>query len=166
MAAFQPANGDKIITDDPALLSLFPKNLAAIPALPPKIRGNTYLLEGEIREFTKSTEAIASIITTQDGVEIPFSSFARCNKEIAIEALDSATKAFNKGRGVWPKMSMRERADRMAAFLEDFKKLKAELVGALMWDICKSEEAATDEVDRTIGAFTHLQMLWQSSQTA
>ena len=46
---------------------------------------------------------------------------------------------------------MKERADRMAAFLEDFKKLKDQLVDALMWDICKSRKDATDEVDRTIG---------------
>ena len=151
MAAFKPANGDSIVTNDPALLKLFPESVSSITSLPPKLRGNTYLLEGEIREFTGSTEAIASIITSQKGEEIPFSSFARCNKEIAIEALDSSEKAFAKGRGVWPRMSMKERADRMAAFLEDFKLIKDELVAALMWDICKSKEAATYEVDRTIG---------------
>lgn len=152
MAAFTPANSDRITKDDPALLRLFPPNVASLSTHPPQLRGNTYLLEGEIREFTASTEPISSIITTQDDTEIPFSSFARCNKEIALEALESATNAFDKGRGVWPKMSMRERADRMAAFLEDFKKLKDELVAALMWDICKSKRDATDEVDRTIGA--------------
>lgn len=152
MAAFKPANGDRIVTDDPALLELFPATVASLPTLPPKLRGNTYLLEGQIREFTKSTEPIASIIATKDGHEMAFSSFARCDKNIAIEALDSSVKAFDKGRGVWPRMSMKERAACMSAFLEDFKLLKEELVSALMWDICKSREAATDEVDRTIGA--------------
>ena len=77
-----------------------------------------------------------------------------------MEALDSSEKAFSKGRGTWPKMSMRERIDRMAAFLEDFKTLKDELVAALMWDICKSARDATDEVDRTIGAFRSFPRVW------
>ena len=154
MTAFKPANGDRISNNDPELIDLFPKTLDSLKSYPPQLRGNTYLLDGEILEFTKSTEAIASIITTQDGSEIPFSSFARCNKEIAIKALDSATRAFDKGRGVWPSMSMKQRAERMAAFLEDFRQLKDQLAAALMWDICKSQKDATDEVDRTIGMFS------------
>ena len=151
MSPFKPANNNKIVTDLHDLLKLFPKSLDSLPSKPPRFEGNTYLLDGHIREFTDSTTPITSIIRTQDGKEVTISSFARCNKDIALHALDAAERAFDKGRGAWPRMSMKERADRMAAFLEDFKKLKDQLVDALMWDICKSRKDATDEVDRTIG---------------
>ncbi|THG93204.1 hypothetical protein EW026_g7969 [Hermanssonia centrifuga] len=139
--------------DDPSLTKLFPTSFEALESLPPKIRGNVYLLNNEIREFTDSTEPIASVVCTQDGKEFSFSSFARCNKAIAIEALDSAYSAYDKGRGEWPRMSMTSRAKKMSAFLEDFKKLKDTMVALLMWDICKSRKDAADEVDRTVGKF-------------
>lgn len=148
MSAFKPANNDKIVTDDQSLLQLFPKSVDQLK--PPKVRGNTYLLNGEIREFTESTDPVSSVITAQDGKAANLTTFARCNKEIAMQALDAAYKAFDKGRGEWPRMSMQERARRMSAFLEDFKRIKDQLVELLMWDICKSKKDATDEVDRTI----------------
>jgi glyceraldehyde-3-phosphate dehydrogenase (NADP+) len=148
-AAFQPANKDRIITDDQSLNQLFPESLDELN--PPKVYGNTYLLNGEIREFMESTEPIGSVITTQDGKQANLATFARCNKDIAVQALDAAYKAFDKGRGQWPRMSMDERAKRMVDFLEDFKKIKDQLTELLVWDICKSRKDATDEVKRTIG---------------
>lgn len=149
MSAFRPANFDKIITDDQSLLQLYPKSVDQLN--PPQVRSNTYLLNGEIREFTGSTDPVSSVITTQDGKKVNLITFARCNKDIAMQALDTAYNAFDKGRGEWPRMSMLERAKRMSAFLEDFKKIKDQLAELLMWDICKSKKDATDEVERTIG---------------
>lgn len=151
MTAFKPANNNKITVDDRSLLQLFPKSVDSLKSHPPQVKGNQYLLNGEIREFTKSTDPVCSVITTQDGQQVNLTTFGRCDKEIALEALDVAHRAFDKGRGQWPRMSMEERAKRMSAFLEDFKKIKDQLVELLMWDICKSRKDAVDEVERTIG---------------
>ncbi|KAI0071926.1 aldehyde dehydrogenase [Panus rudis PR-1116 ss-1] len=148
MSAFKPANNDKITLDDPELLSLFPKSASEVK--PPSLNGNVYLLDGQILKFTDKTDAVVSVITPQDGTRFRISEFARCNEEIAMKALNAAHKAWSNGRGEWPSMSMQERAKRMSAFLEDFKKIKDQLAELLMWDICKSKKDATDEVERTI----------------
>jgi len=150
MSPFRPINHNKVTVNDPSLLSLFPKSLSDIPQPPPQVPGDFYLLGGRIERFTDNVEPVISVITPQDGTEIKISEFARCNKEIALKAVDAASDAWDKGRGEWPRMSMKDRAKRMGAFLADFKELKSQLVDLLMWDICKGKKDATDEVERTI----------------
>ncbi|KAI0786766.1 aldehyde dehydrogenase [Abortiporus biennis] len=149
MSPFRPANHNKLSLDDQELLSLFPKTTADIPAPPPSLPGDVYLLNGEIKRFTDRADPVISVIEPQDGSKIKISEFARCSKEIALQALDAASEAWDQGRGIWPRMSMVERAKHMSAFLEDFKMLREQLIDLLMWDICKSKKDATDEVDRT-----------------
>jgi glyceraldehyde-3-phosphate dehydrogenase (NADP+) len=149
MFAFTPANNDKISWDDKELLSHFPSSKDKVPKWP-SVTGNQYLVDGEILEFTKATEPISTAIYAGDE-RVTISSFARCDKDVAMRALDAATRAWDRGRGKWPQASIQERVKAMFGFMQDFKAAKQELADLLMWDICKSAKDAADEVDRTIG---------------
>ncbi|KAH9832237.1 aldehyde dehydrogenase [Rhodofomes roseus] len=147
MSAFKPANNDHILTDDKELRALFPKSRSTIK--PPSFKGCQYLVHGEIKTFTKATEPIATAIYAGDE-RVVISEFARCDKEVALEALEAAQAAWDKGRGKWPNSTIQERVRAMHGFLQDYKAAREEMAELLMWDICKSKKDATDEIDRTI----------------
>jgi glyceraldehyde-3-phosphate dehydrogenase (NADP+) len=107
-------------------------------------------VNGEIKTFTKSSDKIETAIYA-GSERVVISEFARCDKEVALEALEAAQKAWGKGLGQWPSMKIQDRVKAMHGFLEDYKAAKGEMAELLMWDICKSKKDAEDEIDRTIG---------------
>lgn len=148
MSAFKPANNDCISIEDKELDALFPK--AKTDVAPPSFKGCQYLVNGEIKTFTKATEPIATAIYAGDE-RIVVSEFAMCDKGVALEALAAAQAAWDKGRGEWPNSAIQERVRVMCGFLQDYKTAREEMAEFMMWDICKSKKDATDEIDRTIG---------------
>jgi len=68
----------------------------------------------------------------------------------ALEALDAACKAYDKGQGVWPTMKVAERIEIMEVFVEKMKATREEVVKYLIWEICKTVADAEKEFDRTI----------------
>ena len=58
--------------------------------------------------------------------------------------------AFNKGLGVWPQMSVKERIQCVEKFTTGLKARREEIANILMWEICKNKADAFKEVDRTI----------------
>ena len=148
MSAFKPHNNDRISTEDKQLHALFPKSRTDVA--PPSFEGCQYLVNGEIKTFTKATEPIATAIYA-GGERIVVSEFAMCDKDVALEALTAAQAAWDKGRGKWPNSTIQERVKAMYGFLQDYKTAREEMAELLMWDICKSKKDATDEIDRTIG---------------
>ncbi|EIN05485.1 aldehyde dehydrogenase [Punctularia strigosozonata HHB-11173 SS5] len=146
--AFKPANNDQIVTDCKELEALFPSSKEKLPHVP-SYKGNQYLVNGEVKTFTKSTTKIATAIYA--GAErVVISEFARCDKDVALEALKAAQDAWGRGLGAWPRATIQERVKAMHGFLLDYKAAKEQMVELLMWDICKSRKDAEDEIDRTI----------------
>jgi glyceraldehyde-3-phosphate dehydrogenase (NADP+) len=152
MSAFTSANNDQIFWDDKDLLGHFPSSKKDVPERP-QVKGNQYLINGEIRTFNKKSEDIATAIYV-GGERVVLTQFGMCDKEVALEALSAAQKAWGKGLGKWPTATIQERVKAMHGFLEDFKAAKEDMAKLLMWDICKSEKDALEEVDRTIGELT------------
>jgi glyceraldehyde-3-phosphate dehydrogenase (NADP+) len=68
----------------------------------------------------------------------------------AMEALDAAIVAFNKGKGEWPRMSISGRIRCMLNFVADLKKSRSDIINLLMWEIGKNRKDSEIEVDRTI----------------
>ena len=68
----------------------------------------------------------------------------------ALEALDAAKTAFNRGQGLWPTMKVGERLKCMETFVEKMKFHREEVVKLLMWEICKNKSDSYKEFDRTI----------------
>ena len=154
MSAFTSANNDTVTTDDAILAKAFPTSKADLNI--PQITGNLYLIDGEIKEFTKATEAIATAIYVGGKDRIQISTFGRCDKDVALAAVDAASRAWDRGLGEWPQASVVKRAAALKAFLVDFKARKQLLADLLMWDICKTRKDAMDEVERTIGMWCDL----------
>jgi glyceraldehyde-3-phosphate dehydrogenase (NADP+) len=68
----------------------------------------------------------------------------------SLEALDAAVRAYNNGRGHWPKMPVCERIKHIENFAERMREKKEEIVILLMWEIGKSYEESEKEFDRTV----------------
>ena len=111
----------------------------------------------------KSSMAInptkSSCRATDDGSEDPIVEYEdvvigqmpQMNETQALEVLDTANKAWDKGTGVWPtKYTSVQRIDAIHKVLEELKNKREEIVQVLQWEIGKNYLDAAAEFDRTI----------------
>ena len=68
----------------------------------------------------------------------------------ALQALDAACAAYDKGQGEWPTMKVADRIACMEIFVGKMKTKREEVVKYLVWEICKTVADAEKEFDRTI----------------
>ena len=68
----------------------------------------------------------------------------------ATEALNAALKAYDKGKGVWPTMHVKDRIECMEKFVVQMETKRDEVVRLLMWEIGKSLPDSQKEFDRTV----------------
>jgi glyceraldehyde-3-phosphate dehydrogenase (NADP+) len=68
----------------------------------------------------------------------------------ALDALEAAVKAYDKGQGVWPTMRVRDRIECMEKFVRIMETKKVDVVKYLMWEIGKTLPDSEKEFDRTI----------------
>ena len=129
----------------------------AISAIPEKFRitqlihQKNYLLNGEIREWDGSTsEVYSTISSTEEYAPTLLGSIPTMGESEALEALDAALKAFDKGKGVWPTMRVRDRIACMEKFVKLMETKRDEVVKLLMWEIGKSLPDSEKEFDRTV----------------
>jgi glyceraldehyde-3-phosphate dehydrogenase (NADP+) len=71
-------------------------------------------------------------------------------EETALEAVNAANEAYNRGKGIWPTMSVTDRLKCMETFVEKMKMHRETVVKLLMWEICKNKTDSYKEFDRTI----------------
>ena len=67
-----------------------------------------------------------------------------------VEAINSAVAAFDRGKGDWPTMKVKDRIACMNTFVEKMRPHREEVVRLLMWEIGKTKNDAYKEFDRTI----------------
>lgn len=112
---------------------------------------DTYLVNGELKKWTGETTPVYSTISSTDGYEptllgsIPF-----MGESEAIEAVNSASAAFDNGQGLWPTMKVVDRIKCMENFVVKMKTTRKEVVKFLMWEIGKSLGDSEKEFDRTV----------------
>lgn len=111
-----------------------------------------YLINGKIHNWSGDMEKVFSpVYFEKDGQFDNFiGSYPLMGKKEALEALDAAVNAFNKGKGKWVKMSIQERISHMLTFVHEMKKKRTEIVNLLMWEIGKNKKDSEKEFDRTI----------------
>lgn len=126
-------------------MDFFEKNVK-IPHLDQK----TYLVGGELREWTGEVTKVFSPICYEDGSRIEIGSYPNQTFNQANEAADAAIAAYNNGQGIWPTMTLAKRIDCMQNFVQLMKEQKRKVVRFLIWEICKSESDAEKEFDRTV----------------
>jgi glyceraldehyde-3-phosphate dehydrogenase (NADP+) len=108
-----------------------------------------YLVNGVIEKWKGETSEVYSVITT-DGKPTLLGTIPDMETDAALNALEAAKNAFNRGQGLWPTMKVGERLKCMEAFVKKMKLHREEIVKLLMWEICKNKSDSYKEFDRTV----------------
>ena len=115
------------------------------------IHQREYLSGGELRSWKgKTTEVYSTISTSPDYSPTLLGSIPAMGEEEAMQALDAALHAYDKGKGVWPTMKVRDRIACMEKFLAQMEGQREKVVQLLMWEIGKSLPDSEKEFDRTV----------------
>ena len=131
-------------------------NTSEIPeAYRPKLTTfNQYLVDGELKTWNGKMAEVYSTIRTENekGEMVPtlLGSVPDMESAPALEALESAKRAFDRGKGQWPTMRVRERLTCLERFADKMKLHREETVKLLMWEIGKTLADSEKEFDRTV----------------
>ena len=112
---------------------------------------STYLVNGELKTWEGKTSDVYSTISSTDSYEPTcLGSIPNLTEKEALEALDAAGDAYNRGQGLWPTMKVEDRIACVEKFVEQMKTKREEVVKLLMWEIGKSLKDSAKEFDRTV----------------
>jgi glyceraldehyde-3-phosphate dehydrogenase (NADP+) len=112
---------------------------------------NTYLVSGKLKSWKGETaEVYSTISSTEDYKPTLLGKIPQLGKVEALEALDSACDAYDRGQGLWPTMKVVDRIACMEDFVTQMKTKRAEIVKLLMWEIGKNLPDSEKEFDRTV----------------
>ncbi len=139
------------------LAALFPQ-FEEIPAsyrLPTLVVQDEYLCGGELRRWTGPFNEVVSPVCEPDEEGAPPSPRVigrtpSLGAEQALEVLEAAVKAWDRGRGAWPTMPVEGRIRCVEEFARRMREHREEVVRLLMWEIGKSLFDAGKEFDRTV----------------
>ena len=112
---------------------------------------NTYLVGGELKPWSGETSQVYSTISsTEDYKPTLLGTIPTLGEKDALDALDAACVAYNKGQGLWPTMKVVDRIVCMEKFVDQMKTKREEIVKLLMWEIGKNLPDSEKEFDRTV----------------
>ena len=104
-----------------------------------KVKQTSYLVKGNLIKWDGDFSPVYSTISsTPDYNPTLLGNIPSLGKEQALEALDSACNAFDKGKGLWPTMKVIDRIKAMENFVEEMKQKREIVVKLLMWEIGKN----------------------------
>ncbi|AUC80083.1 NADP-dependent glyceraldehyde-3-phosphate dehydrogenase [Nonlabens sp. MB-3u-79] len=110
-----------------------------------------YLVNGELRQWNgESSQVFSSISSTETYQPTLLGSIPNLGEKEAIESLDAAVAAYDRGQGLWPTMKVEDRISCMKKFVEQMKTKRAAVVKLLMWEIGKNLPDSEKEFDRTV----------------
>ena len=116
------------------------------------INHKEYLINGKIRIWEgKQANVISTLLCDSEDKE-PFllGKTPEMSADLALEALNSASNAFEQGQGQWPTMKVYERINCMKKFVKMMILKREEIVKLLMWEIGKNLKDSEKEFDRTV----------------
>jgi glyceraldehyde-3-phosphate dehydrogenase (NADP+) len=115
------------------------------------VNQNTYLVGGELKEWKGAkAEVFSTISSTEEYKPTLLGTVPDLTADEAIEALNAASKAYDRGQGLWPTMKVEGRIAAMEKFVVQMKTKRDEIVKLLMWEIGKAKPDSEKEFDRTI----------------
>lgn len=114
-----------------------------------KIHINEYLVGGKLIEWKGEKSKVYSVIKRND-LPTYLGSVPSLDENAAIDAINQADIAYNRGRGKWPTMSVQKRIECMQKFVNEILKYRQEISNLIMWEICKSKKDSYAEFDRTV----------------
>src|SRR3970040_2854810 len=98
----------------------------------------------------QTTPVFSTISSTEEYAPTILGSIPSLGEAEAMEAVEAASAAYNKGQGLWPTMKVVDRISCMENFVSQMKTTRAEVVKLLMWEIGKSLGDSEKEFDRTV----------------
>ncbi|WP_394973118.1 NADP-dependent glyceraldehyde-3-phosphate dehydrogenase [uncultured Croceitalea sp.] len=111
----------------------------------------TYLVNGKLKIWNGSTTNVYSTIsTTKEYDRTLIGNIPDLGKEEALEALNSASAAYDNGQGLWPTMKVADRIMCLEKFVQQMILKRDEIVKLLMWEIGKNLADSQKEFDRTV----------------
>ncbi|WP_370478696.1 NADP-dependent glyceraldehyde-3-phosphate dehydrogenase [Tamlana flava] len=112
---------------------------------------NTYLADGELKHWEGDTaEVYSTISSTERYKPTLLGTVPQLGEEEALDALNSAVKAYDNGQGLWPTIKVVDRIACMEKFVKQMKTKREETVKFLMWEIGKNLPDSEKEFDRTV----------------
>jgi glyceraldehyde-3-phosphate dehydrogenase (NADP+) len=136
------------------LQHVFPEE-SSIPAslkLSQPIEQREYLINGVIKTWGGLLSPVLSPVFVKKGSgyeQIVIGSTPMLTSVESLEAMEAASKAYNKGEGLWPTMNVAGRIEHVEKFLDQMKAKRTEVVNLLMWEIGKTQKDSEKEFDRT-----------------
>ena len=118
------------------------------------IHCSQYLVDGELKTWEGGrSDVFSTIYTENDNGEVGptlLGSIPDMETDAALDALNAAERAFNRGQGLWPTMKVKDRLKCLENFAEKMKEHREEVVELLMWEIAKNKADSYKEFDRTV----------------
>lgn len=111
----------------------------------------TYLVDGELKKWHgETTKVYSTISSTENYQPTLLGTIPDLGENEAMEALNAALNAYDRGQGLWPTMKVQARIKCMEKFVEQMKTKREEVVKLLMWEIGKNLPDSEKEFDRTV----------------
>ena len=115
---------------------------------------DSYLVNGELVKWKGESANVYSPIRTlnEKGESEPtfLGTVPNLGEKQALDALEAACNAYDKGQGEWPTMKVEDRINCMETFVKKMKVQREEVVKYLVWENCKTVADAEKEFDRTV----------------
>jgi len=115
----------------------------------PYVDGAKVLVDGEVRAWSGACTDVVSPIFQGDKQVVIGRQAVFSSKE-SIEAAEAAARAWDRGRGQWPRLSLEQRVTAVEKLVGMLKERREEIVDILQWEICKNDADAAKEFDRTM----------------
>ncbi len=119
----------------------------------PEITQRQYLSGGKIKTWEGPLQDVYSPIHIREGENShPFKlgSYPLMTAQESLAVLEEAVQAYDKGRGLWPTLSVEKRIQHIELFIEKMLEKRDEVIRLLMWEIGKNRSASEKEFDRTV----------------
>lgn len=115
--------------------------------------GARYLIDGQVHVWSGPCEEVLSpVCVAGNNGPAPYrlGHYPLMTEAESMQALDAACRAYDKGCGQWPTMSVADRIRHVEAFMPRMQAVRDEVIKLLMWEIGKTLPDATKEFDRTL----------------
>jgi len=123
----------------------------------PYVDGAKTLIAGEVKPWGgKCAEVLSPVYCAETGEKIPIGRQATMTPTEAVQAVEAASKAWNRGRGEWAMKTLEQRVAAVELLMDRLKEKRSEIVSVLQWEICKNDADAAKEFDRTMDFITAL----------